>query len=111
MLAKFQIIGRTTKNTELTQTSNGTDKAVISLAVNGKDETSFFNITCYNKLAELCAKYVQKGKQVYAEGTIIPRSYEKDGKKVYVTDYVLNNVEFLGGNAHATADEEANLPF
>jgi single-strand DNA-binding protein len=98
MLARFELIGRATKDTELVDLPNGTKKATMFLAVNHKEETYFFNVIAFGKQAELVGKYVGKGKQVWVDGAIKPRSYEKDGKKFYATDFVANNIEFLGNS-------------
>lgn len=115
MLARFELIGRVTKDTELSETSNGKPKAVISLAVNNKDQTYYYTIICYNKLAEICSEYVNKGNQVYLSGEFKPRSYEKDGKTIYVTDFVADKVEFLGGSNQQSKGlelpQDDSLPF
>jgi single-strand DNA-binding protein len=61
-----------------------------------KDETNWSNVTLWR--AENVAPYLTKGKQVYVEGRLQTRSYEdKDGKKVYATDVVADDVILLGG--------------
>jgi single-strand DNA-binding protein len=61
-----------------------------------KDETNWSNVTLWR--AENLAPYLTKGKQVYVEGRLQTRSYEdKDGKKVYATDVVADDVILLGG--------------
>lgn len=81
------------------------------------EETTWHNITVWNKQGEVCAQYLTKGRQVYVEGEIRNHSYDdKDGNKRYVTDIVAHDVRFLGGGngasaggGEATADEE--IPF
>lgn len=61
-----------------------------------KEETDWSNVTLWR--AENLANYLTKGKQVYVEGRLQTRSYEdKDGKKVYATDVVADEVILLGG--------------
>ena len=61
-----------------------------------KEETDWSNVTLWR--AENLAQYLTKGKQVYVEGRLQTRSYEdKDGKKVYRTDVVAEDVILLGG--------------
>jgi single-strand DNA-binding protein len=61
-----------------------------------KEETNWSNVTLWR--AENLAPYLTKGKQVYVEGRLQTRSYEdKDGKKVYATDVVADDVILLGG--------------
>jgi single-strand DNA-binding protein len=61
-----------------------------------KEETDWSNVTLWR--AENLSQYLTKGKQVYVEGRLQTRSYEdKDGKKVYATDVVADEVILLGG--------------
>ncbi len=61
-----------------------------------KEETNWTNVTLWR--AENLANYLTKGKQVYVEGRIQTRSYDdKDGKKVYATEVVADEVILLGG--------------
>lgn len=63
-----------------------------------KEETDWTNVTLWRQ--ENLGTYLTKGKQVYVEGRIHTRSYEdKDGKKVYATEVVADEVILLGGNA------------
>lgn len=101
MYARATFIGRATKNAEACELPSGKIKADFSIACNpySKDETVFFDITAYDKLAELCGKYVTKGKLLYLECNIKPRSYEdKNGYKKYVTDYILQEIKFLSAD-------------
>ncbi|HKX00496.1 MAG TPA: single-stranded DNA-binding protein [Bryobacteraceae bacterium] len=67
-----------------------------------KEETDWHNIVLWR--AENLANYLLKGKQVYVEGRIQTRSYDdKDGKKVYTTDIVAEEVILLGGRAGEAA--------
>ena len=100
---KVIIIGRNTKDIELRQTSSGTSAVEFSIAVNrtfknanGERESDFFNCVAFSKLAETISKYVKKGDQVGIEGRLQTRNYtNKEGRKVYVTEIVVENVEFL----------------
>jgi single-strand DNA-binding protein len=65
-----------------------------------KEETNWSNVTVWRQ--ENLANYLTKGKQVYVEGRLQTRSYEdKDGKKVYATDVVADEVILLGGRGDA----------
>jgi single-strand DNA-binding protein len=69
-----------------------------------KEETNWTNVIVWQQ--EKLAEYLVKGKQVYVEGRIQTRSYDnKEGKKVYVTEVVADDVILLGGQSegHATA--------
>ncbi|MCK7497843.1 MAG: single-stranded DNA-binding protein [Comamonadaceae bacterium] len=49
-------------------------------------------------MAEICGKYLVKGKQVYVEGRIQSRSYDdRDGNKRYITEIVISDMQMLGG--------------
>lgn len=62
----------------------------------------------WGKQAENCDRYLFKGKQVAVNGRIQTGSYkDKDGKTVYTTDVIANNVEFLGGKTEAEPKHEA----
>jgi len=94
------LVGRTTRDPELRFTTSGKAVTSFRLAVNRTfskgDEADFFNIVCWQKTAENVANFVSKGHQVAVNGRLQSRDYEdKDGKKVYVTEVVANEVEFL----------------
>ncbi len=61
-----------------------------------KETTQWHRIVVFGKQAENCGKYLGKGSQVYVEGRIQTRDYEKDGQKHYITEIVANTVQFLG---------------
>ena len=99
---KVIIIGRTTKEIDLKTTPNGTSVAEFSIAVrrtfktNGENESDFFNCIAFSKLAETISRYVKKGDQVGIEGRLQTRNYtNREGKKVYITEIIVENVEFL----------------
>ena len=100
---KAFIIGRNTKDIELRQTTSGTSAVEFSIAVkrsfknaNGEYEADFFNCVAFSKLAETISRYVKKGDQVAIEGRLQTRSYtNKEGRKINVTEIIVENVEFL----------------
>ena len=96
--------GRLASDVELRTTQSGKSVAQFRLAVNrrkgkdGKQETDFLPIVVWDKLADLCAKYLAKGSGAAVAGAIQTRSYTaQDGSKRYVTEIIANEVEFLGG--------------
>ena len=101
---KVILIGRLTRDPELRYTSSNVATASFSIAVdrnftnqNGEREADFINIVVWRKQAENCKNYLTKGSQVAIEGRIQTRNYDgQDGKKVYVTEVVADNVQFLG---------------
>lgn len=96
---KVIITGRTTKDIELKVTPTGTNVATFSVAVKRpfKDnESDFFECVAYGKTSELISKYVKKGDLIGLEGRLQARNYtNKEGRKVYVTEIIVENVEFL----------------
>lgn len=95
--------GRLTKDIDLRYTQNNVAVASFTLAVqrkfknqNGDYESDFINCIAYKSTAELLSKYTGKGDLIGIEGRIQTRSYDdKNGKKVYVTEVIAENVEFL----------------
>ena len=110
-----QLIGRLTRDPEIRYTDGGASIARFGLAVdrrfkqeNGAD-ADFINIVAFGKTAEFIEKYFHKGMKIALNGRIQTGSYtDKDGKKVYTTDIVAENVEFCESkgtyaNNYATA--------
>src|SRR5699024_7088340 len=96
------LIGRLTRDIELRYTQSGKAVANGSIAVNrafknqeGNYDADFINLVMFGKTAEIMANYVKKGHQVGIEGRIQSGSYEKDGKRVYTTDVVVNQFTFI----------------
>lgn len=73
-----------------------------------KESTDWTNIVLWRN--EKLGPYLAKGKQVYVEGRIQTRSYEKDGQKIWVTEVVADEVILLGGGDGKAAAVEANAP-
>lgn len=112
---KVFLIGRLTREVELRYTGSNIPAATFTLAVNrnftnqsGEKEADFINIVVWRKAAENCKNYLTKGSQVAIEGRIQTRNYDgQDGKKVYVTEVVADNVEFLSTK---TSENVNNAP-
>jgi single-strand DNA-binding protein len=63
-----------------------------------QERTEWHRIVVWGKRAEVCSKYLSKGRQVFVEGRIQTRTYDdKDGNKRYITEIIANDVQFLGG--------------
>lgn len=100
---KSVLIGRLTKDPELKFTAgSGLATTTITLAVDrrpSKDkpkEADFIPVVLWGKSAENTAQYMTKGKLMAVSGRIQTRNYEgKDGKKVYVTEVIADEVQFL----------------
>src|SRR5690625_108090 len=99
MINNFIGIGRTTKDVDLRYSQNGTAIANFTIAITrrfDKEKTDFIRCIAFKKTAELIAQYVKKGNQIGIEGSIQTGSYQdKEGKTVYTTDVIVNNVQFL----------------
>ncbi|MCU1259510.1 MAG: single-strand binding protein [Bryobacterales bacterium] len=103
---KVILVGHLGRDAETKFTPGGTGVTKFSVATSRrwkdkdsgewKEETDWSNITFWR--GENVAPYLLKGTQVYVEGRLHTRSYEdKDGKKVYATDVVAEDVILLGG--------------
>ena len=103
---KVILIGHLGRDAETAYTANQTSVTKFSVATNRrwkdqqtgewKDETNWTNVVLWR--GENVAPYLTKGKQVYVEGRIQTRSYDdKDGKKVWATEVVAEDVILLGG--------------
>ena len=114
---KCCIVGRVTRDLELRHTQSGIANVSFSLAVDkglsrqkreefeaqGRPTADFPRIVVWGQMAENLARYCGKGSQIAVVGRIETGSYEdKDGKMVYTTDIVAENVEFL---SKSTQDE------
>ena len=103
------LIGRLTRDPELRHTPNGTATCNITVAIdrmpdqNGQRTADFIPVVTWSRQAENIAKYLTKGRLVAVEGRIQTRNYEdKDGKRVYVTEVVASNVQFLESKSSST---------
>ena len=94
-----QLIGRVTKDIEMRTTNSGKHVVSFNLAVNrygSREEADFIPCVAWNKTAELMQAYVRKGNRIGVTGRIQTRNYDgPDGKKVYVTEVIASDVEFL----------------
>ena len=105
-LNKVFLIGNLTKDPELRYTPNGTAVANLRLAVNHrfkdragevKQETSFINIVVWDKQAESCNQYLQKGRLILVEGRLVQRTWQdNEGKNRNVIEVRADRVVFLG---------------
>jgi single-strand DNA-binding protein len=121
---KAILVGNLGKDPELRYTPSGTAVCTFSLATTDRfknkqgeqqERTEWHNIVVWAGLAEICGKYLTKGKQVYIEGRIQNRSYDdRDGNKRYITEIVANEMQMLsragdqggGGNRPASQASE-----
>ena len=111
---KVFLIGNLSKDPELRAANSGTSVCTFSIAVNrrkdkdGNSTADFFSIVAWRQLAELCGKYLAKGRKVSVVGELQNRSYEaNDGTKRHVTEIVANEIEFL--TPKGESKEQANF--
>ncbi|MDB7979532.1 single-stranded DNA-binding protein [Faecalicoccus pleomorphus] len=102
MINRVVLVGRLTKDPELRKTQSGTSVVSFSLAVNrrvqtpGQPDADFINCVAWNRLADLMCQYLHRGSLIGVEGRIQTRNYENNqGQRVYVTEVVADNVQFL----------------
>src|SRR5579864_8288661 len=62
-----------------------------------KERVEWHRITLYNRLAEIAGEYLKKGSQIYVEGSLRTRTYEKDGQTHYSTEIIARSMQMLGG--------------
>lgn len=115
-LNKVMIIGNLGSEPEMRFTPNGSPVTSFRVATNRvyttsegerKQETEWFAVVAWNKLAEQCNQFLTKGRLVYAEGRLRTRTWEgQDGQKHYRTEIIANRVTFLDRQALAPLPEE-----
>ena len=110
-LNKVTIIGNVGNEPEMRFTPNGKPVTSFSVATNWvytspdgerRQETEWFNVVAWSRLAEQCNQFLAKGRLVYAEGRIHTRNWEgQDGQKRFRNEIVANRVRFLDRQAAA----------
>lgn len=101
---KVILLGRVGKPVEVRDTDKG-KVATFTLATseyykdrdgNKKENTEWHNIVAWKAVADIAEKFVQKGSQVFLEGKIRTRSWDKDGEKRFVTEILAEKIELVG---------------
>lgn len=114
-LNKVMLIGRLGTEPELRYTQQGVPITTFRMAIsrqwrdsegNQRDETEWFTIVSWNRLAEICSEFLQKGARVYIEGRLQNRSWDdtQSGEKRYRTEIVANDMIILEGRQGARAE-------
>ncbi len=124
-MAKVQIIGNVGRDSEPRYALTGTKTVSFSVAVNNRrrnpdgsfqEETEWFRVTTFGRLAEICEQYVSKGRTVYVDGRLrLDRWTGQDGQPRVTPDVVASDVQFLGARvppeeAGAPPPEQASAP-
>jgi single-strand DNA-binding protein len=115
-LNKVMLLGNLGQDPELKMIAGG--QAVLNLRLattetyldrnnTRQERTDWHTVTVWGKRAEALAKFLTKGSQIFVEGRIQTRSYEKNGEKRYATDIVANNIILTGRRGGGEAGEFA----
>ena len=108
---------RLVRDIEMRQTQGGMGYVQFTVAVNrmkrkgeDKPQADFINCVAWNKTAEFLAKYFYKGSGLNLEGHIATRTYDKNGQRQYITEVVVDSVEFDGNKVERqnTAPSQAD---
>jgi single-strand DNA-binding protein len=103
---KMLVIGNLGGDPEMRYTPSGQAVTNFTVATNrkytaadgeSKEETEWFRVSAWGRLAETCNQYLAKGRKVYVEGRLRSRSYEtRDGQTRFENEIVANDVRFIG---------------
>jgi single-strand DNA-binding protein len=107
-LNKIMVIGNTGRDAELRMTPNGKPVANFSVAVNRtfgpsdsadrREDTEWFTIVAWDRLAEFAQQFITKGRLVYVEGRLQTRKWtDREQKERTTVEIVANNIQLLGG--------------
>jgi single-strand DNA-binding protein len=117
---KVILLGRLGQDVELKYTPSSKAVANFSLATteswndkdgNKQEKAEWHKVVVWGKLAELCNQYIKKGSQVFVEGSLQTRSWEKkDGTKAYTTEINARTVQFLGGQQSVEEKPDTLIP-
>lgn len=104
---KAILLGNACGDPEVKTLENGRKVAIFSLATNERgytlangtqvpERSEFHSLVLWQGLAEVAEKYVRKGMQLYIEGKITTRNWEKDGVRFYKTEIQVSDMQMLG---------------
>ena len=122
MINTVALVGRLTHKADLKFTQKGKNYTQFNIAVqrnfkneNDEYEADFFSCTLWGKSAETFTKFTRKGSLVGVEGRLQTRNYEKDGRKIYITEVIVENFSLLESKAttearNTQAQETTNTP-
>lgn len=106
---KVILVGNLGADPEMRYTPSGAGVCELRLATNEQwtdksgqrqERTEWHRVVVWGKRAEVCSKYLSKGRQAYVEGKLRTRSWEdKEGQKRYTTEIIANDVQFLSGGS------------
>lgn len=97
----------TPKGNPVTSFRVATNRVYTTANGERKEETEWFNVVAWGRLAEQCNQFLSKGRLVYTEGRLHTRTWEsQDGQKHYRTEVIANRVSFLDRQAAAPVSED-----
>lgn len=112
-LNRCEFIGRLGRDPESRFSPDGMQIVSFSIAVGrkykDKEETEWVNIVAFGKLAEICAEYLSKGKQIYIAGRMNTQKYQdkETGQDRYSTRIIADQMQMLGGRDDDGGQREA----
>ena len=106
-MAKAIIAGKLTADPKLAVTSNGTQVAEFSVAVNNRDAVSYFDCRAFGKTAEFVCKYFRKASSICIDGTLRQERWTKDGAQRSAVRVVADQVHFVDSKNEAPVEEDA----
>lgn len=113
MINQWIGVGRITADTEVRKTTSGMSIVRFTVAIDrpkkdGEDKgADFINCIAFNKTADFMGSYVRKGNRLGIKGRIQTGSYEKDGRKIYTTDIIVDSVDLLESRQNTQAPSNA----
>lgn len=112
-----QMVGRFTRDPDVRYTDGGSTVARFTLAVDrryrkdGGEDADFISCVAFGKTAEFLEKYFRKGQRVGLNGRIQTGSYtNQEGIKIYTTDVIAENVEFVESRGTSTGEQQRPDP-
>jgi len=120
MINKAILVGRLGGDPEVRYTPSGTAVANFTVATSERwkdkntgemqERTEWHRIVAWNRLGEICGEYLSKGRQVYIEGRLQTRSWEKDGVTRYTTEIIATEMKMLGSKGSSDSSRPSTSP-
>ena len=114
---KVILIGHLGKDPEVRFMPNGDAVANLTLATSEawkdkssgeqQEKTEWHRLVAFRRVAEICGEYLKKGSEVYIEGKLQTRKWEKDGVERYTTEILIHNMQMLGSKGDKPAKPQA----
>lgn len=107
MINKVILVGNLGADPDVKRSASGVPIVNLRIATSERwvdkegvkqERTEWHRVVLFGKQADAAEKYLSKGRQVYVEGRLQTKTYEKDGVKHYSTDIICDTIQFLGGN-------------